>query len=278
MKTLITEDKVRLEQKYQSAEVLPSFHNFTVLSNNEKAVQIPNEERRFFMVHAIRLMHGNSPAQNRAWWANAWSLVKDPSFQTLFYHYLSNYDTSSIHKGQAPFSKYKNEIQAQQAPEAIKFLKDLLIDTNIMQKPMYDMNDEDLMQLRDEFRSRDRFAIKSRNEPTGNAFTNLVGDDWHKAMLERDFARHSTVKEAVPQKHVIKCIIDHFKGESFVKVTGADVASVFKKLGLQTGTLRIPAGASNKRCFVFPSAEGLRYLLKSQNWLSAEDDLPQECD
>lgn len=278
MKTLITEDKVRLEQKYQSPEVLPSFHNFLVLSNSEKAVQVPNEERRFFMLHAERVMHGNTAAQNRQWWAHAWSLVKDPAFQALFYHYLATYDTSSVHKGQAPLTKYKTEIQAQQAPEAIKFLKDLLIDGQIMQKPMQDMKDDDLMQLRDEFNSRGRFAIKSRPTCNNNAFEHLIGDEWEKAMLKKDYERHSSVKEAIPQKHVIRCIIDHFRGESFVKVTGEDVASAFAKLGIKTGALKIPLNGSTKRCFIFPSAHGIRYLLKSQNWLSAEDELQGECD
>ncbi len=51
MKTLITEDK------YQSPEVLPSFHNFVVLSNSEKVVQIPNEEGRFFMLQPKRKLY-----------------------------------------------------------------------------------------------------------------------------------------------------------------------------------------------------------------------------
>ena len=60
MKTLITEDKARFEQKYQSPEVLPSFHNFCVLSNNEKADQVPNEERRFFLLRALLILYGTS--------------------------------------------------------------------------------------------------------------------------------------------------------------------------------------------------------------------------
>ncbi len=273
MKTLITEDKVRMEQKYQSPEVLPSFHNFFVLSNNEKAVQVPNEERRFFMLRAMRIIHGTA-AQDRQWWGHAWSLVQDPLFRATFFHYLLTIDVSRIQKGRAPPTSFKQLIQAQQAPEAIKFCKELLYDTKLMQKPMADLCENDVMALRDEFDSKGRFELKHR--PQSTAFSNLIGDAYEEAMLQKDFEKMSPMKEVVPTRHVVRCLIDHFKGESYVRHSSEDINSCLEKLGIRKGQLKVPAGSSTKRCFVFPSVEGLRYLLKRQHWLTPDDTLEEE--
>jgi hypothetical protein len=142
MKTLITEDKARFEQKYQSPEVLPSFHNFAVLNNNEKAVQVPNEERRLFLLRASRILYSTSAssATHKKHMAHLWNCVKDPTFQELFYQFLLGVDTSNIVKGQAPHTSFKQRIQAQQVPVAIKFLVDALDDVSIMAKPMADLS------------------------------------------------------------------------------------------------------------------------------------------
>ncbi len=204
MKTLITEDKARFEQKYQSPEVLPSFHNFLVLSNNMKAVQVPNEVRRFFMLQAARKQY------TQAEWSSMWALVKDPSFQELFFQFLLSINTSRVVKGQAPMTAFKTRIQARQAPEAIRFLKDLLDDPSLMQKPMRDINTEtDQIKLRDEFETRGRFRLKHRPNSESDAFSNQ-SDDYDDYSLKQDLASHSDVKELVPHRHVVHCIMDRF--------------------------------------------------------------------
>ncbi len=267
MKTLITEDKARFEQKYQSPEVLPSFHNFLVLSNNMKAVQVPNEERRFFMLEAARKHY------SQAEWSAMWALVKDPSFQELFFQFLLSIDASCVVKGQAPMTAFKTRIQARQAPEAVRFLKDLLDDPALMQKPMRDINSEtDQMRLREEFESRDRFVLKHRPNHESNAFGNQTAE-WEDWSLAQDLAGHSEIKELVPHRHVVHCVMDHFKGESYVRITADDIHSALESLGLsKTPTLRIPIGGVCRRCYAFPSIEGLRHMLKKQNWLTEEDE------
>lgn len=263
---MITEDRARFEQKYQSPEVLPSFHNFLVLSNNMKAVQVPNEERRFFMLEALR------KAYTKGDWSAMWALVKDPTFQELFFQHLLSIDTSCIVKGQAPMTAFKQRMQARQAPETIKFLKDLLDDPTLMQKPVRDINNEnDQMQLRDEFESMGRFKLKHRPNYANNPFSQLT-DEWEEWCLTEDMAGRSKIKELIPKKHVVHCVIEHFKGESYVKITADDVLAALESLGLGKNQNReLPTGRTSKRCWVFPSIEGLKYVLMKHNWLSADE-------
>lgn len=269
MKTLITEDKARFEQKYQSPEVLPSFHNFLVLSNNMKAVQVPNEERRFFMLEALRKAYTKND------WSALWALVKDPTFQELFFQLLLSIDTSCIVKGQAPMTAFKQRIQARQAPETVKFLKDLLDDPSLMQKPLRELHNENhQMQLRDEFETRGRFMLRHRPNYESSAFAQQT-PEWDDWALSQDLANGSKTKELVPKRHVVHCVMDHFKGESYAKVTSDDVNSTMESLGLgKDCATKVPLGSTQKRCYAFPSIEGLRYMLMKQNWLT-EEDLPE---
>ena len=61
-----------------------------------------------------------------------WALVKDPFIQELFFHYLLRVDSNSLKEGRAPFTAFKQQIQSTQAPNANKWIKHLLIDTDAM--------------------------------------------------------------------------------------------------------------------------------------------------
>ena len=97
-----------------------------VLSNTKKAVEIPNSERRFFMLCCVDLHYSQEKLDS------LWALVKDPSIHELFFHYLLSVDSSSVKKGQAPFTAFKQQIQSVQAPNAIKWIKHLLTDTDAL--------------------------------------------------------------------------------------------------------------------------------------------------
>ena len=239
-----------------------------------KAVQVPNEERRFFMLEARRKHY------SQAEWSTMWALVKDPSFQHMFFQYLMSLDTSIIQKGQAPMTAFKTKIQARQAPEAIKFVKALLDEPALMQKSMADLSDSEQMAIRDEFESKGRFLIKSCPNVESPAFANLAEEtEWERYQLGTDLQKNSPMKELIPIRHVIQCIIQHFRGKSYVRITADDVNTSLEELGLtKHHNLRIPIGASSKRCYAFPSVQGLRFLLRRHNWLTTEDEVAEEED
>ncbi len=93
---------------------------------------------------ACSILYGTlaSSAAHKKHMAHLWNCVKDPTFQELFYQFLLSVDTSNMVKGQAPHTSFKQRIQAQQAPEAIKFLVAALDDVSIMAKPMADLSND----------------------------------------------------------------------------------------------------------------------------------------
>ena len=266
MKTLITEDKARFEQKYQSPEVLPSFHNFVVLSNNNKAVQIGQSERRFFMLQAKRKNYDGKQ------WSRMWALVKDPSFHALFFQHLLAIDTSIIIKGQAPMTAFKTTIQSRQASPPIKFLKELLHEPHLMQRPMKNMSDDLRVALLDEFRSRGRFALKHR-ATLPPAFANLLDSEaWEESALKTDMLRNGP-SEQIPVNHVVQCILDHFTGQAYTRTSAEDIKEELEHIGITFSNVKVPVGTPCQRSFKFPSIEGLRYLLGKANFLTSEDDV-----
>lgn len=269
LKTLITEPTARFEAKYQSPLTLPSFHNFVVLSNNDKAVLVGQSERRFFMLQPQRKQY------SKANWTDMWYQVKDPGFQELFFHHLLSIDTSIITKGQAPMTAFKKVIQSEQAPPTITYLKELLHDPSMMQRPMENMSDAFRMQLMDEF-STGRFALKHR-EPLPAAFQNLVEQPSEEELLAKDLSNNSAVKTQVPQKHVRDCITQYFRGQAYVKINHADINSAFVRLGFKNSSMKLndPTKQSNPpiKSFAFPSIEGLKYLLAREHWLTPADDV-----
>jgi hypothetical protein len=273
LKTFITEDKARIEAKYQSPLTLPSFHNFVVLSNNEKAVEVGQSERRFFMLQPKRKQYRKDE------WKDMWYQVKDPTFQELFYQYLQTIDTSIITKGQAPMTAFKTHIRASQAPPTIRFLKELLYDPTLMQRPMANMNDQFRMQLLDEFSTKNRFALKNRAMlPT--ALENLVERQSEAELLQKELKTRNNIKTQVPQNHVIDCILQYFRGHAYVREDSESIRRVLTdmlELPISTLGMRDPAKPSDAklstfRSWVFPSIEGLRYILDSKGYMTANDD------
>ena len=263
LKTFITEDKARIEAKYQSPLTLPSFHNFVVLSNNEKAVEVGQSERRFFMLSPKRKNYAPGV------WANMWYQVKDPSFQELFYQYLQTIDTSIITKGQAPMTSYKKRVQSDQAEPAVIFLKELLNDPFLMQRPMENMSDGYRMQLMEEFNTQGRFALKHR-EPLPAAFQNLVQQPSDDELLEKDLSDNSSVKCQVPMRHVTDCIAHFFKGQAYFKNEPRAFNKGIRKLFGKDSSMAmhdpVKGEKINYKSWAFPSVEGLRYLLEKHNY------------
>jgi len=238
-----------------------------VLSNTKKAVEIPNSERRFFMLCCTDLRYSQEKLDS------LWALVKDPSVQELFFHYLLGVDSSIVKKGQAPFTAFKQQIQSAQAPNAIKWIKHLLTDTDAMCTCPGEVRlDSERYAITREIEESGLFRLRHRPAAGNDAFSNLVGEEWEQHALQMDLAKRSAVKTVVPIRHVTDCVMNYFKGQSFRGTTEDDIVDSFKSLGLKVDLVKkIPSGGTSRRCIVFPSVQGLMFLLKKKRWVSGEE-------
>ena len=229
-----------------------------VLSNTKKAVEIPNSERRFFKLCCVDLHYSQEKLHS------LWALLKDPSIQELFFHYLLGVDSSLVKKGQAPFTAFKQQIQSAQAPNAIKWIRHLLTDIDAMctcpGEIRLDSERHAILRVIEEF---GLFRIKHRLAAGTEAFSNLVGEEWEQHAPQMDLAKRSTVKTVVPIRHVTDCVMNFFKGQSFRGTTGGDIVDTLASLGLKVDFVKkIPAGGTSRRCIVFLSVQGLIFCSK----------------
>jgi len=86
-------------------------------TNHEKAVEVSNHERRFFMKECCGMHYPNEHLSELG------ALAKDDRVRQLFFQHLRTIDVSCLQKGQAPLTTYKRQAIADQAPAAIKWLK-----------------------------------------------------------------------------------------------------------------------------------------------------------
>lgn len=268
LKCLITEDTFRSEEKFQSAVVLPSFHNFVVASNTHKAVNIPNEERRFFMLNCTRINY------SKQHWEKLWSLVTDQDVRELFYLHCINLDVNCIQRGQAPFTAFKQVLQSEQAPMAIKWLKHVVlsdIDALNWQVPSEIKKPADRQQIAADL-DNGLFSLKSRPADS-SVYGQWLGPDYEEKALAFDLSASSRYKTLVPTKHVSECILEFFRGQAYRSSNEDDLIGDLAKLGLPRGVVkRVPTTGTTRRCIAFPSIQGIKFLLRRKKWLTEADE------
>ena len=183
-------------------------------------------------------------------------------------------------KGQAPFTAFKQQIQSAQAPNAIKWVKHLLSDTDALCTcPGEVRKESERCAIYREIEENGLFRLKHRLTDESSAFNNLVGKEWEEHALHMDLAKRSAVKTVVPIGHVTDYVMTYFKGQSFRGTTEDDIVDTFKSLGLRVDLpKKIPAGGTSRRCIVFPSIQGLIFLLKKKRWMSAEEVISYDDD
>ena len=263
MKTLITEKNFRVEEKYQKAEHLPSFHNFIVASNTDKAVEINSgDERRFMPMRSTDLQYTQEHK------SKLWALVTDDGSRELFYQYSINIDTRGFTIGQAPRTAFKNVMQTQQAPPAIKWLKHAIDSApDIMGYVPTDAKDEDeRVRIAQSIQDKKLFYLKSRDE--NMAFLNLVGEQFYEKVLALDLKKMSHHKTIVPARHVADCVQQFFKGQAYRNTNVEDTLAQLAGVGLSVDIVCKVVGRS-KRCVVFPSIQSIHYLLFKGKWVTS---------
>ena len=236
-------------------------------SNHRKAVEVPNSERRFFL-------KVGKQTHNAKRFKELFALAKDAGVCEIFFQFLRTVDISKIEIGRAPLTTVKLESMSAQAPLAIRYLKSAVMDNpRIMCYVPHDIQgDAERCEYAAEL---DQFRLKSMCEST-QPVSSLVGDAFEEYMVQQDLKKFSAVKCKVPTSHVISTVLQQFRGQRYMGGNEEDFLQAFRDLGIPVNK---SAKVMNKKktCIIFPSIEGLVYLMKKKNWMTAEE-ADSECD
>ncbi len=230
-------------------------------------MEVPNSERRFFL-KVCKQMHSSEKFKE------LFSLAKDAGVCEIFFQFLRTVDVSKIEIGRAPVTTVKLESMSAQAPLAIRWLKSAVMDNHTIM--CYVPNDIQGDAERCEYAADiDQFRLKSRCE-SQQQFSNLIGDAFQEFMVQQDLKKFSVVKCKVPSSHVVATILQQFRGQRYMGGNEEDFLQAFKDLGIPVNQ-GAKVMSKKKTCIVFPSIEGLVYLLRKKNWMTAEE-ADSECD
>ena len=100
LKSLITEPTIHIEQKYQPARSIQSFHRFWAASNSDHFAQISQTERRLLFLRV-----SNKRKQDFAYFDTYYKAVSDPQVISALVHELSSMDISSFNVRQRPLTR-----------------------------------------------------------------------------------------------------------------------------------------------------------------------------
>ncbi len=91
-------------------------------TNHSKAVCITNSDRRFFMQRCRDLKYKTEH------WDKLWALIKDEDARILFFQHLRGINLTGFQIGRAPETAVKSRAIADQAPVAIQWLRQAVLD------------------------------------------------------------------------------------------------------------------------------------------------------
>ncbi len=97
LKSLITEPSCRIEQKYQPARIIDSYHRFIAASNNDQFAHIELDDRRFLFLRVANSMKGNNDYFN-----DLLSHINDPIAIGSMIFDLINMDLTSFNIRKRP--------------------------------------------------------------------------------------------------------------------------------------------------------------------------------
>lgn len=100
LKSLITEPNIHIEQKYQPARSIQSFHRFWAASNSDHFAQISQTERRLLFLRV-----SNKKKQDFAYFDTYYKAVSDPQVISALVHDLGSMDISKFNVRQRPSTR-----------------------------------------------------------------------------------------------------------------------------------------------------------------------------
>lgn len=121
MKTVITEDWLRIEMKGKEAYTIEDKNNYVLLTNNDFPVKIDYSDRRYFCFNS-----SNELVNNGDYFKEYFKILEDKEVAEQFYYYLLNIDLKNFNCNNIPETHLKTEIRIDSSPTPIKYAIDLV--------------------------------------------------------------------------------------------------------------------------------------------------------
>jgi hypothetical protein len=127
LKNLITEDKRIIEKKGIDPISVDDYCNYIMFSNNYFPVRIEGGDRRYCVLEC-----GDKYIKNKTYFDNLRDDFENKNIANHFYTFLLSRDIAKVNLEKMPFSKLKLELLERSLPKIIWFIKDILVDKEIL--------------------------------------------------------------------------------------------------------------------------------------------------
>ena len=158
---------------------------------------------------------------------------------------------------------------------------DLAAPNNILEQPNYAAQVPSWVGYDYEQRSaweddKDEMTFHDRAK-NSHAMRNLLDEMFEKATLKDDLGKRNGIKCILPINHISACVAARFKGQSWMRYTEDDIKRDFVQLRLEVNSAKL-AGVTRRGLVVFPSIEGIMYLLRKKGWMTAAETVLEDED
>lgn len=121
LKTLISEDKRIINEKYMKPYVVNAFSKVFILSNNDYIVNVEQGDRRYCVLRASSKL-----IDTEHWFKNYDVWLKNGGYEAIMYYLMYEVDVSDFNPLKIPATKEKAELKLRSADLATKFIFELL--------------------------------------------------------------------------------------------------------------------------------------------------------
>jgi hypothetical protein len=106
LKSILTDIVQTIEPKGKEAYTINNFARSVMLTNNEWAAKIPNDDRRYVPIDV-----SNHKKDNNEYFKNICDIINDDKNAEIFFHYLSEYDISDFDIRKIPHTQLKENMK-----------------------------------------------------------------------------------------------------------------------------------------------------------------------
>ncbi len=182
LKTLISEDKRIINEKYMKPYVVNAFSKVFILSNNDYIVNVEQGDRRYCVLRASSKLK-----ETENWLENYGTWLDKGGFEAIMYYLMYEVDISDFKPLKIPATKEKAELKLRSADLPTKFIFDLLEGNINFRENMVVNNRMYKDDLKEEYKSYCRIHYPKSYMPSTNDFLKALYKALNFSQDRKDF-------------------------------------------------------------------------------------------